>query len=168
MSSKPQSPSAPAAKNGHGQGRGTTSLALIDVTFHNWIFELRGTTAVVGKLCDEDEDKLRDEVRYTRKAPVATLCPSYILSFTEPWRMSGQDYETVPLQRSRSIEMVMRTFLGHASHQPIHFELTGFAYISQWPEAMRKELFRAIQEVERCATVARVGLATAMEGAQQG
>lgn len=167
MSGKPQPTAAAASpKNGQGQGRGTAAIALVDVSFRNWIFELRGTTAIVGKLCEEDEENLRQEIRHTHKAPVATLCPSYLLSFTEPWRLSGEDNDTIPLPRSQSIETVMRSFLGHATHQPLNFTLTGFAYISQWPEEMRKELFRSIQEVERHATVARVGLASAMEGAQ--
>lgn len=148
---------AAVAKNGR------SAIAVVEVSFRDWVFEWRGTTAIIGRLVDETEDRLREEIRVRKAAPLATLCPSYLLTFTEPWRLSGNGNETLPLERMQNIEMLARSFLGHASHQPIHCQLTGFAYISQWPEEMRKELLRGIHQVEHCATVARVGLATAME-----
>jgi len=161
MSAKPPAAAPPTKANGRG------GVALVDLSLRNWIFEWRGTSAIIGKLVDEDEDSLRSEVHYTRKAPVATLCPIYIVTFTDPYRLSGEDNDTVPLTRMRQMDALIRAFMGRATHQPLNFELTGFAYLSDWPEEMRREVVRAIQDVERRSTVARIGLVEAME-AQHG
>jgi hypothetical protein len=150
--------------NGGAPARGASG---IDLSLENWVLQLLGTTALVGKIEDDDEDSIRTQILADpTRPPCTTLSPVYILTSQQPWSWIPSS-DQLPQRgltcfpRQLGITAFGPAYLGRGAVSRLHVQLTAFEWLSKQPEVARRTIVMLIERANEAQRVSELGIVSA-------